>query len=116
MSSPDFSIMLRIVDDFQDRYLELQAYQAFVQILRSKIELLGDGWFFYDHINDSQSDGRNKGFPIHIRKPMLELLRGTKDSEEQVNRFMQANELILNKILECQEFWEMREIFAQKPD
>ncbi len=47
---------------------------------------------------------------------MLELLRGTKDSEEQVNRFMQANELILNKILECQEFWEMREIFAQKPD
>lgn len=114
MSSPDFSVMLRIVDDFQDKYLELQAYQAFVQILRRKIELLGDGWVFYDHINDSQLAERNKGFPIHVRKPMLDLLRGTKKSEEQVNKFMQANELILTKILECQEFWEMREIFAQK--
>lgn len=45
---------------------------------------------------------------------MLDLLRGTTSSEEQVNRFMEANELILSKVLECQEFFEMRKFFAQK--
>ena len=47
---------------------------------------------------------------------MLDLLRGTTTSEEQVNKFMEANKLILTKVLECQELWEMRQFFAQKID
>ncbi|MGB3311513.1 MAG: hypothetical protein WA939_15160 [Nodosilinea sp.] len=111
--SPDFSIALRFLD-FHDKYPDLQIYQRFVEILREKVSQLGDGWDFYDQLNDPNSTGKNIYFPIHIRKPMLELLRGTTTSEEQVDRFMEANSLILSKILECDEFFAMRKCFAQE--
>ena len=113
--SPDFSVALRFLD-FHDEYPDLQIYQRFVETLREKVSQLGDGWDFYDQLNDPQPTGKNRYFPIHIRKPMLDLLRGTTTSEEQVNKFMEANKLILTKVLECQELWEMRQFFAQKID
>ncbi|MBW4653933.1 MAG: PD-(D/E)XK nuclease family protein [Kaiparowitsia implicata GSE-PSE-MK54-09C] len=113
--SPDFSVFLRF-SDFRNEYPNMEVYRDFVKILRTKIELLDDGWFFYDYLNDPQVSEKSSWLPIHIRKPMLELLCGTTNSEEQVDRFMQANELILTQILECQEFWKLREIFKQKSD
>jgi hypothetical protein len=57
-----------------------------------------------------------ENFPIHIRKPMIELLRGTTTAEEQVSKFMDANLMIVSKILECQRFYKMREMFARNPE
>ena len=113
MRSPDFSVILRF-SSFLDKYPNLETYQRFVEILREKINQLGDGWSFYDHLNDPQVTEKHKWFPVHIRKPMLDLLRGTTTSEEQIDRFMEANSLILSKILECDEFFEMRKYFAQE--
>lgn len=112
--SPDFAVMLRFTGKYPGKYFDLKVYQDFVGKLEKRIRLLGDGWIFYHHLDDDQISQKHKGFPIHIRKPMLDLLRGTESSEDQVNRFMKANETILKEILACQEFWDMRQAFVEE--
>jgi len=112
LKSPDFAIMLRFTD-FHDSYPGSLEYEAFVSKLATKVQALEGDWDFYNHLQDASLDQKNKGFPIHIRKPMLEMFRGTTDPDEQVERFFEASKTIIHLFLECDEFHEMRQKFVK---
>jgi len=115
--SPDFSIIFTFDQDLHNKYPQNIHYNNFVEYLRREINNLGD-WNFYHHIEDETLREKDKNYwhPIHIRKPMLELLRGTKEHEEQEERFMVAAKEILPIIINSSEYRNLKNEFKTKPN
>lgn len=42
------------------------------------------GWSLYDHIQDSEVKIRNTYHQLYLEKPLVDVLRGTKELEQQV--------------------------------
>lgn len=102
--SPDFCVIISFTDFLHKTYPKSETYKAFVNLIEKQIKELNQGWNFYHHIEDKDAKKINKWHPIHIRKPMLEIFKGTMTTEEQDARFMESAEQILNIIFKCDEF------------
>ncbi len=96
--SPDFSIILSFDGILHKIYPKNENYQNLVNYLQKEIEKLNDNWNFYNHIEDEMVTSPNPWHPIHIRKPMLDLFRGTSTAEEQDKKFIEATKTILQII------------------
>jgi len=107
-SNPDFTINLSFHKSVHSVYSINKNYIELVKYLEDKIRKLNKGWDFYHHIKDDDAKVKNYYHPIHIRKPMLELLRGTMHSEEQENRFMEAVNEILPIILNSEHYINLK--------
>lgn len=102
--SPDFCVIISFATFLHNTYPTSETYKTFVSMIRKQIDELNQDWSFYHHIEDKDAKKINKWHPIHIRKPMLELFKGTMTPEEQDVRFMESAEQILNIIFKSDEF------------
>ncbi|MDX9697798.1 MAG: hypothetical protein RBT49_18545 [Bacteroidales bacterium] len=76
--------------------------------MQEEVEKLDDNWNFYNHINDETVDKKNYWHPIHIRKPMIDLFKGTVTAEEQENKFIEAVNTILPIIIQSEYFKNLK--------
>jgi PD-(D/E)XK nuclease superfamily len=106
--SPDFSIIISFDKQLHNKYPQNNAYKAFVTHISNKIKELNQDWDFYHHIEDKSVKEINKWHPIHIRKPILHIFRGTLSAEEQTEKFVENSVQILDIIFKCDEFNSLR--------
>lgn len=108
---PDFCVILNFDTRLHRDYLANKYYIEFVKNISSEITKLNDGWEFYHHAKDKQISNSNRWHPIHIRKPLLDVFAGTKNTEEQETVFFQQAKLILDIVTNEDSFWSLRESF-----
>jgi len=113
--SPDFVINLSFSKHLHNKYPHNTNYQQFIKSISKEVEQLNNQWDFYHHIEDKSAKCINKWHPVHIRKPMLEIFRGTETTEEQVEKFMQAAQEIIGLIVKCEHFKKLRDDFRPNP-
>ena len=68
-----------------------------------------DGWTFYDHAGDEKVPEKNHWHPFHIRCPLVEVLNGAENAEEQITRFYNDTHDVVRLVLEhpsLKEPWE----------
>jgi hypothetical protein len=111
--SPDYSVILSFHSDLHGVYRRNPFYRGFVDRVGKIVGGIGDHWDFYNHIEDQSVSNPNVYHPIHIRKPMLELFRGTKTMDEQVERFMTNTKKMLDIMFEKDEILRMQEEFKK---
>jgi hypothetical protein len=105
-TNPDFSISLDFNIELYPNYTDNPLFRRMVTELSESVARLTPEFQFLDHLATSKNP--NRWHPIHIRMPMLELLRGTRDAEEQRLRVIDATSSILKQIMSCQPFLELR--------
>lgn len=106
--SPDFSIILSFDEDLHNSYPGNENYIGLVEHLQVEIEKLDDNWNFYNHIKDETVEKKNYWHPIHIRKPMIDLFKGTLTAEEQEKRFIDATNIILPMIINTEYYIKLK--------
>ena len=102
---PDACVILSLSEDLQPAS-EVSAYRQLVKHLKS-VEF-PNGWKFYDHAEDdnviSERYGAHRGpnpwHPFHIRRPLVKVLEGAQNAEEQICRFYKDAHEIVRLILE----------------
>ncbi len=106
---PDFTVIIGFDLKKHAGYEKWPLYLQLVTELKAKVEESGTGFQFHHQLYEStHPKGPNRWHPIHIRKPMLELLRGTVTADDQTRRVVQQISLILALIHQCRPFWELR--------
>ncbi len=65
-----------------------------------KSEKFPDGWTFYDHAGDKKVRKPNPWHPFHIRCPLVEVLDGAQEPEEQINQFYKDAHEVVRLVLE----------------
>lgn len=112
---PDFTVIISIHPQRHPGYESLPLYQQMVAELTTAVEASGTGFQFHHQLYEStHPKGPNRWHPIHIRKPMLELLRGTVTAEDQTRRVVEELSLIVALIHECRPFWELRAFLSSQ--
>lgn len=106
--SPDFSIILSFDLNKYPEYYKNNNYINLLNYLQEEVEKLDDNWNFYNHINDETVNKKNYWHPIHIRKPMIDLFKGTVTAEEQENKFIEAVNTILPIIIQSEYFKNLK--------
>lgn len=106
--SPDFEIIIEFDTKLHSIYPDNLFYINLVNELSDEINKIGDLWDFYHHIQDKSLVNYNYWHPIHIRKPILELFRGTKTWEEQEKRVNDAINQILPLVINSENFKKLR--------
>jgi hypothetical protein len=108
-SNPDFTVIISFDHGKHAGYEQWPLYQGMVVQLSTAVAASGTGFEFHHQLYESVfSDGPNRWHPIHIRKPMLELLRGTVTAEDQERRVIEQTAMIIEMIAKCSPFWELR--------
>lgn len=107
-NSPDFVILLSFEDTLHGYYPSNKNYLDLVEELSKKFFQNENGWQFYNHLEDDEVGEKNSYHPIYIRKPLIELLKGTITAEDQDMRFENAIAEILPTILESKYFHNLR--------
>jgi hypothetical protein len=80
---PDCCIIIDFEESFHGSY-ESDAYSALVESLEQAFKCQPDGWSFYNHLADQDMTDKNLWHPLHIRKPLVEVLSsGLSDSSLQ---------------------------------
>lgn len=75
--------------------------------LQARLADEGRGWDVLDHLKEH--DKPNKWHPLHLRRPLLEVMRGTQTLDEQLDAFMKASQEVIELVLrggELDEFWK----------
>ncbi|MBH8566447.1 hypothetical protein I8748_30575 [Nostoc sp. CENA67] len=90
---PDFSLILGFdinkLEKFEADFFNSEEYTK----LRSRLKQNSGTWDFQDQRFEVAKP--NRWHPLHLRKPLAEVLRGTITFEEQVDRFiLQGREVI----------------------
>lgn len=112
---PDFAIIVTVNKELHPRYDESPAYKAMVQALGSAIRTQAPGFDFHHHL-ESPDTPKNRWHPLHIRRCLLDVLRGTRTAEDQRQRCIEQGSHVLQLITQCQPFWDWRaELQASKP-
>jgi hypothetical protein len=106
--SPDFSIILSIDQKFHAIYEQFVSFNNLVSELNEKVPAINTGWMVYNHLQDKSIIKPNRWHPIHIRKPLLELLRGTTTQEEQAKVVFKQVESILCIIASSENFRQLQ--------
>lgn len=104
---PDFGVIIDINLDAYPNYDLLDSYLILCSALKGTVMRLCPDYQFFNHL--AHSTDPNKWHPLYIRKPMLEVLRGTIDSDEQQIRFIREASRIIACITATPEFWAFRE-------
>lgn len=112
--SPDFCITISTENILYPQYSNDLIYKEFIKKLASEIAKLNLDLDFYEHHADKTIQNYNNWHPIHIRKPMLELFKATQTTEEQQTAFIETASKILNAIIDCEEFWQIRQSYSTK--
>ena len=112
--SPDFSIVISFASETHRDYPRNILYQNFIKNLRGLNNIIDPDIDFYEHLQDSTKQEHNPWHPIHIRKPMIDLLKGTKTTLDQQQRCIELASKILTAIMECNEFKELREEYSER--
>lgn len=71
-----------------------------------RLDMVAGHWNVLHHLKEHPRP--NRWHPLHIRRPLLEVMRGTATFEEQVERFMVASKEVLEFVLrggEIAAFW-----------
>ena len=105
---PDFCLIFSMAEKFHGEYPSCPHYLALVDAVEKRVAKLGDGWCFYDQLNDPSKTSRNKWHPLHIRKPLLDVLAGTKTADDQVEKINEAAELLIKGLAGLDEFKAFR--------
>ena len=102
---PDFCLVLGFhrEDGFppRDSYLGSREFQA----LRTRLAEDSGRWDYVDMFD------KHRWHPLHLRKPMLEVFRGTMKFEEQVKRFIEHGRDAIAVLLGGGELEDLRERF-----
>lgn len=104
---PDFSVIMDVHAQSFPAYEFLPVYQRMRDELDAAIRTSAPDFEFLDHLATCPEP--NRWHPIHIRKPMLELFRGSADCAEQDRLFIGEASRIIRIIAGCQAFWEFRQ-------
>ncbi|MBO9702243.1 MAG: hypothetical protein J7604_18685, partial [Sporocytophaga sp.] len=89
-------------------------YQEFIKELEVALKEVDTGFELYNHSVDDTVEVKNCWHPIHIRKPMLEVFRGTQTAEEQDKIFIKNVMMILPMITDSVTFQKLRKEFEKK--
>jgi len=114
--SPDFVIIISFSQDLHNEYPNDSDFIKLVNELSAVFEKEKNGWKFYNHLNDRkviEKNKINKWHPLYIRKPMIEVFRGTKTNEDQVKRFMDCANEVLPIVLKSEHFINLRTKYKQ---
>lgn len=112
--SPDLSIILDFDKDLHGIYTINEIYKSLVSELSIKIKELDNGFELYNHFEDEEVEEKNLWHPIHIRKPMLEVFKGTTTAEEQEEKFIEHVNMILPIVIDSLNFQALRKQFEIK--
>lgn len=85
-------------------------YLQMVADLQEETNKVGDGWEFYHHIKDETLEKHNFWHPVYIRKPLIELFRGTSNINEQYTIYWETIRNFLSVI------WSMKSFQAIRKD
>ena len=107
-NSPDFTIILSFDEDLHYKYQANTDYIGLVEHLKIEINSLNTGWELYNHLKDDSVEEKNIWHPIHIRKPMLDVFRGTTNTDEQEKAYMNCANEILPLITKANNFVNLR--------
>ncbi len=107
--SPDFSIIADFSQHLKEKIEDHPLYEELVHELSEQIP--ATGFDFHHHLRVDPKP--NRWHPFHIRRPLLDVLRGTKTSEEQDKQLRQEACKVLNIVLGCTAFRSLREVFAR---
>ena len=106
--SPDFSIIADFSQQIPEKIEDHPLYEELVQHLETQIP--ATGFVFHHHLKEHRAP--NRWHPFHIRRPLLDVLRGTKTSEQQDQRLREEACKVLDIVLACDAFRKLREVFA----
>jgi len=93
--SPDCVFIISFSENCHELYPKLESYKKLSNDLSELVKKDFLGWEYYQHLEDEAVDNPNRWHPLYFRMPLLELLRGTRTSEDQDQIF---RDIILNKI------------------
>jgi hypothetical protein len=110
-SCPDFSIIADFDQNLREKIEDHPAYRELVNELENRIP--ETGFEFHHHLFEDTP--ANRWHPFHIRKPLLDVLKGTRTSEEQDVRFKQAAVVVLEIVLGSIHFQTLRAAFSKIP-
>jgi len=111
-TNPDFTVSIDFNTNLYPRYSDHPLYRAAMDQLARAVNISLPDFQFFDHL--SASADPNRWHPIHIRMPMLELLRGTCTAEDQRVRLIDRTSSVLRLILDCEPFWALRAALRQE--
>lgn len=106
---PDFCLILAFDPKLYDQYRLNANYLEMVNILSTKVKNLGNGWQLYNHLEDNKIKNKNKHYPLHIRKSMLDVFVGTLTMEEQAQIFYETANNLIQIVTEEECFWKLRD-------
>ena len=112
--SHDFVIIISFINETHRDYPENILYQNFIKKLRVLVNIIDQDIDFYEHLQDSTKQEHNPWHPIHIRKPMIDLLKGTKTNLDQQQQCIELTSKVLMAIMECDEFKKLREEYSER--
>ncbi len=94
---PDACVVLSLDEDLHPAPA-VPAYRKLVAYLKSVS--FPDGWTFYDHLGDEKVREPNQWHPFHIRCPLVEVLAGARNAEEQISKFYNDTNETVRLVLE----------------
>ncbi len=110
---PDFCLIVDFDKSLHDDYPRSPNYVSMVSSLVEKVRVLGDGWQFYNHLEDSSVSRKNKWHPIHIRKPMLDVFGRSSTAEEQTDIFYDTAIMLIELVARDKYFLRLRSEYGQ---
>ncbi len=111
---PDFCLIVDI--DEKLPYRSNEQYLQLKEDMRKRVGELGEGWSFYDHLQDESVSTPNKWHPLYYRKPLLDVLAGTTTHEEQVTKVFNVSMQMLDLMSSIQAFHDLRQHFINHPE
>ena len=112
--SPDFVVIISFIYELRKDYSQNILYKNLVSKLSEKIKILNENLDFYNHLEDQNKTEHNLFHPIHIRKPVIELFKNSKTHIEKINKCIDLSSKVLNVIMECDEFMELRNEYSKR--
>lgn len=107
---PDFCLILslHVLARNPPTWNDLVSSEEF-RALRERLAGYNGPWQVHDHLKEHRQPVR--WHPLHIRRPLLEVMRGTVTVEDQVQRFMDASREVIDLVMaggELNALWAWR--------
>jgi len=110
-TSPDCCLILSFENSLHGSYPANENFISLKSELATAASLLGEGWECYNHLDDPESKQKNRWHPLYIRRPMLELLRGSVTLQEQEAVYLDVVDKLAKALASCPSFFRLREVY-----
>jgi hypothetical protein len=116
-AGPDFDLILDFnTDDGSPSWTDYVGSPEFDQ-LRSRVRNDRHGYEVFDILHDRQAKEQNRWHPLHLRRPLLDVLRGTASVDEQASAMTREIHTAIEVILRGGELLALtNRILAKKGD